>query len=94
MANASSDPTKNGELPARPSSPQYHQERERLPPKLREAYDSLVESYRFHAFVHYRTSFVSYKVLASLVLEDWRLNPTPLPSATERTKAAVREGDS
>lgn len=72
MANDSSDPTKATIGP--PSSPQYHAERERLEPGLRPTYDLLVESYRFHAFVHHRQPFVSYKVLASLIRDGWRLS--------------------
>lgn len=71
MVNDSSDPTKAG--PAPPTSPQYREERERLAPELRPVYDALVESYRFHAFVQHRQPFVSYKVLAGLVQEGWRL---------------------
>jgi len=55
----------------------YLSERDNLPPALHAAYDSLVESYRFHAVVHHRHPFVSYKVLASLVLEGWRLEAEP-----------------
>jgi hypothetical protein len=70
MANDSSDPTKPN--PAPPKSPQYREERERLPDELRAVYDALVDAYRFQAFVHHRTPFVSYKVLAGLVREGWR----------------------
>jgi hypothetical protein len=64
-----SDGLANSDLPR---SGAYHAERETLPLHLRPVYDSLVESYRFHAVVHYRTPFVSYKVLADLVREGWR----------------------
>jgi hypothetical protein len=70
MANASSGP--NEFRPGPPKSPQYLEERERLVPELRPVYDALVDAYRFQAFVHYRTPFVSYKVLAGLVREGWR----------------------
>jgi hypothetical protein len=57
-------------LPDFHESKGYLSERDLLPATLHAAY---VESYRFHAFVHHRHPFVSYKVLASMVLEGWRL---------------------
>lgn len=55
-----------------PDSAQYRGERESLPVDLRPAFDALVESYRFHAFVIYEKPFVSYRVLAALVRDGWR----------------------
>jgi hypothetical protein len=61
-------------------SARYLSKREDLPPALHAAYDFLVDSYRFYAFVHDRHPFVSYKVLASLILEGWCVEPKPKAS--------------
>lgn len=66
-----------------PDSPQYRAERDGLPAHLREEFDALVESYRFHAFVIYEKPFVSYKVLAALVRDGWR-------AGSEGTKSGER----
>ena len=55
-----------------PQTPAFHAERERLEAPLREHYDRLVQDYRYFATVHHRHPFVSYKVLADLVLVGWR----------------------
>src|SRR5262249_40386608 len=60
-----------------PSSPQFLVERDALDPALREIFDRLVEAYRFYAFSFYHRPFVSYRILAALVRDGWRL-----PSAT------------
>jgi hypothetical protein len=60
-----------------PNTPAFHSERESLPKDLRSDFDSLVETYRFYAFVHYERPFVSYKILADLVREGWRPSATP-----------------
>lgn len=62
---------------ALPDSSQYRAEREALPEQLRDAFDDLVESYRFHSFTIYDRPFVSYKVLAALVREGWRVPKLP-----------------
>jgi hypothetical protein len=54
------------------------EEREKLPEELQEPYDALVEAYRYYAIVHYRHPFVSYKVLAELVRDGWRLSSNPV----------------
>ena len=54
-----------------PSSVMYREERDRLPSDLQPIFDSLVESYRYHALVHHHQPFVSYKVLSALVREGW-----------------------
>jgi len=59
------------------NSAQYRLEREALPPELRPAFEALVESYRFHAFVIYEKPFVSYRVLAALVRDGWRASTEP-----------------
>jgi len=90
MANDSSGPT---EVRWPPVSAQYQAERDRLEPELRPTYDALVESYRFHAFVHHRQPFVSYKVLAALVRDGWRPTnhpPIDAPAAAERSTGADR----
>jgi hypothetical protein len=61
-----------GDSPEPPKSASFFAEREKLPPELRPIYDGLVDSYRFHATMHHNHPFVSYKVLASLVLDGWR----------------------
>jgi hypothetical protein len=60
-------------------SPACLLEREKLPPELRPDFDSLVAMYRYYALVHHKQAFVSYKVLADLIREGWRLTETPKP---------------
>ncbi len=55
-----------------PSTPAYLVQREALDAGLRQHYDSLVQDYRYYAFVHHKQPFVSYKVLADLVKVGWR----------------------
>lgn len=60
-----------------PTSPAYHEEREQHPEHLRNDFDSLVKWYRYYAAVHYHRTFVSYKILADLIREGWRLSAEP-----------------
>lgn len=60
------------DTPGMPTSASFLQEREKLPSGLRTTYETLVEAYRFHAFIHHNHPFVSYKVLASLVRDGWK----------------------
>jgi hypothetical protein len=62
-----------------PDSPAFHEERACLPEGLRSEFDSLVETYRFYAFMHYERPFVSYKILADLVRDGWRPAADPIP---------------
>lgn len=48
--------------------------RAELPELLQPHYDQLVETYRFYALVHHGKPFVSYRVLAELVISGWRQN--------------------
>jgi hypothetical protein len=57
-----------------PNSPAYCSEREKLPTELRHDYDELVGMYRFYATVHHSKPFVSYRILADLIREGWRLS--------------------
>ncbi len=54
-----------------PTSAAFLDERSKLPAVLQPVYDELVREYRFHAVIHYRQPFVSYKILRSLVLAGW-----------------------
>ncbi len=63
-----------------PSSEAYRAQREKLPEELREHYDTLVQWYRYYATVHHRSPFVSYKILADLVRDGWRLMEQRPPS--------------
>ncbi len=56
-----------------PTTQAFLDERERVPEELREEFDRLVEMYRYHAFIHYSRPFVSYRILADLILDGWRL---------------------
>ncbi|MBM4118684.1 hypothetical protein FJ251_13305 [bacterium] len=62
-----------------PTTPAFREAREGLPEGLRNDFDSLVEMYRFYAFLHYERPFVSYKILADLVRNGWRPSADPLP---------------
>lgn len=59
-----------------PTSEPFLAERQRLPEHLRPRFDNLVEAYRFHAFRFYQRPFVSYKILAALVADGWRIGRT------------------
>jgi hypothetical protein len=63
-----------------PKRPKFYEVRELLPEELRSVYDALVGDYEFLAIKHHGKPFVSYKILADLVREGWRL-----PEATPRT---------
>ena len=56
-----------------PSTPAFLEERERLPGNQQAAFDELVRYYRYFAEVHHKQPFVSYKVLADLIREGWRM---------------------
>lgn len=64
-----------------PDTPAFHDERSRLPEDLRSEFDSLVETYRYYAFMHYERPFVSYKILADLIRDGWRATADPIPRA-------------
>lgn len=53
-------------------------EREKLPSELRPYFDSLVETYKYHALLSHGFPYVSYKILASLVRDGWRRTADPL----------------
>lgn len=66
-----------------PDTPAFREEREQLPEDLRAAFDSLVEMYRYSAFLHHSRPFVSYKVLADLIRDGWRPCASSLPLPRE-----------
>jgi len=53
--------------------PKFHEARESLPEELRPVYDDMVADYEFMALKHHGRKFVSYKIIADLVKEGWRL---------------------
>lgn len=62
-----------------PNTPAFHRERSCLPEDLRSEFDSLVETYRYYAFMHYERPFVSYTILADLICDGWRATADPIP---------------
>jgi hypothetical protein len=52
--------------------------RRRVPMELHPVFDELVEQYKFSGLKHYGTPFVSYEVLADLVLMGWRPVAEPI----------------
>ena len=55
--------------------------RDRLPSQLQEVFDAFVDDYRFSSVGHYGRPFVSYEVLADMVLAGWRKSaPGELPN--------------
>lgn len=48
-----------------------------LPVELRPVFRELVEQYRFRAFLTKGLPFVSYELLAALVLDGWRPGSSP-----------------
>lgn len=67
-----------------PNSEKYVEAREGLPADLQPIFDQLVAEYRFLVFQHYRAPFVSYKVLADLVRNGWRLSAEVRTDLPER----------
>jgi hypothetical protein len=55
-----------------PRSPKCEEVRSGLSQSECEAFDELVEDYRFFALKHHRGRFVSYQVLAELIRSGWR----------------------
>lgn len=66
-----------------PDTPPFLAERDKLDPALRTEFDRLVEAYRFHAFQYYERPFVSYRILAALVRDGWRLSAESRDPSTE-----------
>ena len=60
-----------------PNTAAYKEEREKLKRQLRGPFDDLVRWYRYFAVKHHSHPFVSYKVLADLIREGWRLSADP-----------------
>jgi hypothetical protein len=54
-------------------NPKMIAERDSLPEAVREEFMKLVEAYRFHAMQIHAQPFVSYRVLAALIRDGWRL---------------------
>jgi hypothetical protein len=48
-----------------------------LPPELHQAYEQLVTEYQFHCIEKHGRAFVSYSILADLIMDGWR--PTHRP---------------
>lgn len=65
-----------------PKTQAYLDERERLSPELRGEFDTLVKWYRYYAMVHHKQPFTSYKILAALIRDGWRLTVPP-PEGTQ-----------
>lgn len=59
-------------------SPKHEVGRRRVPDELQPVFDELVQDYKFCGFKHYGTPFVSYEILADLVLMGWRPAAEPL----------------
>lgn len=57
-----------------PATPAYREARAALPEDLQSHFDELVQWYRYFASFHYNHPFVSYKILADLVREGWRMS--------------------
>lgn len=53
--------------------PRFHEAREYLPEELRLVYDDMVAEHAFFSLKHHGRKFVSYKIIADLVKEGWRL---------------------
>lgn len=68
-------------------SPKYLEARNSLPDSLRGIFDELVDDYAFSATVHHGSRYVSYRVLADLVKNRWRL------SGKEKTDTSVDQND-
>lgn len=65
--------------PELPNSEAYFIARNTLPEDLWPVFEDLVRWYRYFATFHYSHPFVSYKILADLVREGWRIAAKPLP---------------
>ena len=62
-----------------PKTAAFLTEKQQLPAELRPHYDELVKWYRHLATVHCNHPFVSYKILADLIREGWRLSAPAIP---------------
>ena len=69
-------------------SEKHERGRRRVPDALQSVFDELVEDYKFSGLKHYGAPFVSYEILADLVLGGWR------PAATPRSRSNEEEGES
>ena len=63
-------------------SPKYLEAEERLPENLKPVMRRLTQEYECFATIHYGRGYVSYRVLADLVLEGWR----PVDEPSQATK--------
>lgn len=53
-------------------SKKHEEGRQRVPAELRPYFDEFVVDFRSASFKHYGTYFVSYEIIADLVLIGWR----------------------
>ena len=66
-------------------TPKHQEARALIPDDLKEEFDKLVEDYRFHAMLRHGAPFVSYILLADLILDGWRRNQnTREPNVEEK----------
>lgn len=66
-------------------SPKYDEARSSVPPNLRPDFDELAGEYRLHAVRRYGSPFVSYAILADLILAGWRRSAEPVSPSSEES---------
>jgi hypothetical protein len=59
-------------------SEKYEQARSSLPEELMEVFDSFVADYKFAGTIHHGSPFVSYIILAEMVMAGWRPSGEPI----------------
>lgn len=63
--------------------------RNSLPDDLRSVFDDFVNDYKFFGTKHYGSPFISYAILAEMVLAGWR--PTEPPRNTDIGESAAEK---
>jgi Arc/MetJ-type ribon-helix-helix transcriptional regulator len=80
LAQVGMNTSDSDDAPAR--GPGYLRVLATLPEELQPFYQTLVDEYKFHAFVRYGRAWVAYEVIADLIKSGWR--PTD-PQRGQRT---------
>ncbi len=59
-------------------SEKQNEARESLPDELKPIYDNFVADYKYAATLRYGRPYISYIVLADMILAGWRLSAEPI----------------
>ena len=67
-------------------SEKHETARASLPEELQAVFDQFVEDYKFAGVIHHGAPFVSYIILAEMVMAGWRLTGNPTGQWAEKSK--------